>query len=785
MKSYRIFNLFISVLLGLLIFNAPLSADGLETLHPEFIFLDAKGNIATDKSGPVSIPVTCGQCHDTVYIDSHNIHHTDKVQVSCVQCHFKDGNMSDTPGNAHSRIQLPTPKHCVTCHGIIQVDSHPVTIPGDYLDHFNDTPGQAHYNLTQRTGVIFAQQNISKSALNIKDKDNLDFGWDIHARRQLDCMACHFTRNDPRTGGIIKSPLDHLTRDPRRIRAPYEYLKWPDHRLESADCTFCHNTQSLHKDMPYEKRHLEVLECSACHVPKVYGPALKSVDHTVLTAAGKAVVEFRGVEESKSHGNAINTKFFKGFKPFLFAGENKNKEVTFAPYNLITRWTWKSADTGLAVPIDTLKKVYFNNSAYRKDIISLFDGDKNNRIDDHELILDSGKKLDFIKSKLIALGIENPAISGTVEAHKIHHGVINVKQMTRDCSLCHSRDSQLSQTIDLSHRTPFGTTPRLLKESPGFPLMSGRIASDKQGLTTLTSIASNTRYYIFGHSRIKGFDTVGLWIFLISILFVLIHGGMRYYSYLKHPLPHADTERVYMYRFYERLWHWTMATGVIILAITGLEIHYPSSIHILGLETAVRIHNILAVILVVNAALSLFYHLVTGEIKQFFRFNRKFIHEKLVQIYYYTYGIFKHEPHPISKSVERKLNPLQQLVYIFLLNILLPFQVITGASMWAVGQWPETAAKIGGLSYLAPIHNFGSWLFLSFLVVHIYLTTTGHTPMANIKAMITGYDDITQEEASQEHLELMDMKIMDLAGTLIGKLTPKSKDSKDGGNDDE
>jgi thiosulfate reductase cytochrome b subunit len=783
MKTYTFYFILI-IFLILPICNINIQAEDLDTLHPEFSFLDDLGNQASVKSGPVSISKTCGQCHDTVYIDSHNIHITEKVQASCVDCHFKDSKMSDDPTKAHLSIQLPTSQHCANCHGIIQTDAHPLTIPTDYLDHFVYTPGQTHYNITQLTGVIFGQQNISKSALNIKDKASLDFGWDIHARRQLDCIACHFTRNDPRYGGIIKSPLDHLTRDPRRIRAPYEYLKWPDHRLDSADCTFCHNTGALHKEMPYEKRHLEVLDCLACHVPKAYGPALKSVDHTVISIEGKPLVEFRGVDENKSHGNAINTKFFDGFKPFLFAAKNKKNSTTFAPYNLVTRWNWKSAETGLAVPIETLKQVFLTGSAYSKDIISLFDANKNRHIETHELILNSAQKVEFIKAKLTALGIREPKITGTVEAHRIHHGVVNVKQMKRDCSACHSQDSQLSQTVALSNHTPFGAVPQLLNENPNSPLMTGSISIDKNGLATLTSINPSTDHYIFGYSRIHGFDKTGVWLFFLAILFVLIHGGMRYYAYITHPRPHIKTESVYMYRFYERLWHWTMATGVIILAITGLEIHYPGTIHILGLETAVRIHNILAVILVVNAALSLFYHVVTGEIKQFFRFNRKFIQEKLVHIYYYAYGIFKHEPHPINKTVERKLNPLQQLVYIGLLNILLPFQVVTGSLMWAVGQWPETAAKFGGLTYLAPIHNFGSWFFLSFLVVHIYLTSTGHTPFANIKAMITGYDEITQEEASKEHITLMDMRIMDLAGTLIGKLAPKKKGTDDGENNE-
>lgn len=35
----------------------------------------------------------------------------------------------------------------------------------------------------------------------------------------------------------------------------------------------------------------------------------------------------------------------------------------------------------------------------------------------------------------------------------------------------------------------------------------------------------------------------------------------------------------------------------------------------------------------------------------------------------------------------------------------------------------------------------GQYLMLSFLIVHVYLTTTGHTPLAHIKAMISGWEE--------------------------------------------
>jgi thiosulfate reductase cytochrome b subunit len=113
-----------------------------------------------------------------------------------------------------------------------------------------------------------------------------------------------------------------------------------------------------------------------------------------------------------------------------------------------------------------------------------------------------------------------------------------------------------------------------------------------------------------------------------------------------------------------------------------------------------------------------------------------------MQADYYVRGIFSDAPHPFEKTQERKLNPLQQFTYFGILNVQLPLQILTGLLMWGAQRWPEVVARMGGLPWLAPFHTLIAWMFAAFLVAHIYLTTTGHTPTANIKAMTIGWDEI-------------------------------------------
>jgi thiosulfate reductase cytochrome b subunit len=154
------------------------------------------------------------------------------------------------------------------------------------------------------------------------------------------------------------------------------------------------------------------------------------------------------------------------------------------------------------------------------------------------------------------------------------------------------------------------------------------------------------------------------------------------------------------------------------------------------------VHNVLGFILLINAALALFYNLASGQIRQYLPEPKGFIHRSLAQAMYYSQGIFAGAAHPLEKSKDQKLNPLQQITYLAILNILLPAQVITGVLIWGLQRWPNIAAELGGLPVLALVHTLVAWAFAAFMVMHIYLTTTGHSPAAGIKSMIVGWDTV-------------------------------------------
>ncbi len=117
-------------------------------------------------------------------------------------------------------------------------------------------------------------------------------------------------------------------------------------------------------------------------------------------------------------------------------------------------------------------------------------------------------------------------------------------------------------------------------------------------------------------------------------------------------------KKIYMYKRFERFWHWAQALLIFFLALTGFEVH--GSYVLFGFENAVQWHMYTGFALIILIAFSIFWHFTTGEWKQYIPTTDKLRD----QVRYYLVGIFRNEKHPVEKSVEVKLNPLQRITYL-------------------------------------------------------------------------------------------------------------------------
>jgi thiosulfate reductase cytochrome b subunit len=194
-----------------------------------------------------------------------------------------------------------------------------------------------------------------------------------------------------------------------------------------------------------------------------------------------------------------------------------------------------------------------------------------------------------------------------------------------------------------------------------------------------------------------------------------------------------------IYGWFERLWHWLQALFIIILMVTGFETH--SSYTLFGYETAVRIHEITARAFILLIALAIFWHITTGEWRQY---QPKGERSMVRQGRYYAFGIFKGEDHPYRKSEVQKLNPMQKATYLGFKILIVPVMVFTGLIYMYYDWWASVVPTVS-LTILAAVHTVGAFALVIFLIVHVYMTTTGEKPMTNITAMVTGYEEIEEE----------------------------------------
>jgi len=200
--------------------------------------------------------------------------------------------------------------------------------------------------------------------------------------------------------------------------------------------------------------------------------------------------------------------------------------------------------------------------------------------------------------------------------------------------------------------------------------------------------------------------------------------------------------KVYIYKIFERFWHWTQAFLIIFLAITGFEVH--GYYHIFDYKQAVMYHDKAAWAFLVLIVFAIFWHFTTGAWREYIP-TTKLIKE---QAAYYITGIFKGAEHPTNKLVYNKFNPLQRMIYLGLKMLVIPIMVLSGFAYMYLN-FPNITFELASLDIVAGIHTMGAFFLLTFVVAHIYLTTTGHKPLSSIKAMITGWEEMDEKEARE------------------------------------
>lgn len=205
----------------------------------------------------------------------------------------------------------------------------------------------------------------------------------------------------------------------------------------------------------------------------------------------------------------------------------------------------------------------------------------------------------------------------------------------------------------------------------------------------------------------------------------------------------SNDKQAYLHPLPVRIWHWLNAAGFLILILTGLQLRYADLLGLMSFETAVRVHNWVGFAVIVNWFFWLFYYLTSDRISNYvpdldaMGFFRRYFK----QAQYYAQGMFTGEDRPHNVKPKDKFNAMQKLTYQVIMFISAPLTFITGLMMWDVDRFAGLISLVGGIRVVNTVHVIMFILFVSFILMHIYLGMLGPRRSTHYREMITGYEE--------------------------------------------
>ena len=201
---------------------------------------------------------------------------------------------------------------------------------------------------------------------------------------------------------------------------------------------------------------------------------------------------------------------------------------------------------------------------------------------------------------------------------------------------------------------------------------------------------------------------------------------------------------LYLYPKWVRLWHLMNALLFLILIFTGISMQYTGrheNVLLIRFATAVKWHNVAALLLTVNYIIFVTGNVLTGNGKYYRLQKQNFWSDLAAQLRFYTFGIFRKEKHPFPVSEKRKFNPLQKFTYFLAMYLAMPLLIISGIGMFVPGITITRLFGVNGLIATDLLHVSMGFILSIFLIVHIYTCTLGATPFALFRGMISGFQE--------------------------------------------
>jgi thiosulfate reductase cytochrome b subunit len=204
-------------------------------------------------------------------------------------------------------------------------------------------------------------------------------------------------------------------------------------------------------------------------------------------------------------------------------------------------------------------------------------------------------------------------------------------------------------------------------------------------------------------------------------------------------------KRIYLHPLPLRIWHWVNALMVILLIITGIEARIPGIAALPANSTALLVHRYAGWAMVISCVFWFVYSLISGNLQRYYVIRKRDLQGIFGQAKFYLFSMFRGEENPFRPSPEEKFNPLQKLAYGTIMCIFTGVLVVTGLLFSDIFFFRKYILLLNVMRVLDAIHVIGAYVFVLYLVVHIYMSTLGPGASSHIKAMILGYEEEPDE----------------------------------------
>jgi len=215
----------------------------------------------------------------------------------------------------------------------------------------------------------------------------------------------------------------------------------------------------------------------------------------------------------------------------------------------------------------------------------------------------------------------------------------------------------------------------------------------------------------------------------------------------------SEKKMVYLQPWPVRIWHWINALGIITLIVTGAQIRFPEHVAILdSYRTAVQVHNVAGLTVAISFSLWFFYYkMVKNTLDKLYIPNEEDLKRGLLrQLLFYCFWYFLGRPSPHHATPEEKFNPMQKSAYLAVMFVLMPLVGLTGILLMNVTPLRVLILMSGGLKIIVALHFLLACSLLAFLFTHVYLATLGATPLAYLKPMVFGWEEVPEHHEHEQ-----------------------------------